>query len=358
VAIQSIAGHPEDVAAPDADELARTHGRLARWVHKTPVLPSQTLDRRTGGRVFLKCENFQRTGSFKFRGAMNALLQLTKAERSAGVVSESSGNHAQALALAGQLLGTAISVVMPRTAPAGKRLAAEEYGAQLIFSEPTTADRNAAMADLIKRHGYTLIHPCDDWRVITGQGTAALELIEEAGRLDLILCPVGGGGLLAGTVLAARALSSRTRVVGVEPEAADDACRSLKTSRIHPATEAATIADGLCSALCPKTFAVIKESVETIITVSEAEIMRALHFAWERLKIVIEPSSAVAVAPLLEGRIAVNGLRVGVILSGGNVDVAPLVHALSTPAGLGKNGWLHGTRESATRVQIAGEGTR
>jgi threonine dehydratase len=314
------------------------------------------LDRHTGDRVFLKCENFQRTGSFKFRGAMNALLQLTLTERSAGVVAQSSGNHAQALA--GQLLGVAVCVVMPRTAPAGKRLAAEEYGARLVYCEPTTTAGDGAVAEQIERHGYTLIHPYDDWRVIAGQATAALELIEEAGSLDLILCPVGGGGLLAGTALAVHAASPRTRVIGVEPDAVDDAYRSLRTNRIQPATEAATLADGLCTAICPTTFTVIATLVETIVTVSEAEILRALHFVWERLKLVIEPSSAVAVAPLLEGRAAVKGPRVGVILSGGNLDVAPLIHALSAPAGIGKNGWRHDVRDSAIRLQSTGEGSR
>jgi threonine dehydratase len=343
VAIETSLEHPECTARPSPDELARTLQRLAPWVNKTPVLTSRTLDRLAASQVFLKCENLQRAGAFKFRGAMNALLHLAAAEQAArGVVTHSSGNHAQALALAAQLLKVPACIVMPRTAPAVKRSATEGYGASIVLCEATVAARENTVADLIDRHGYTLVHPYDNWRVIAGQATAAMELIEQAGPLDMILCPVGGGGLLSGTALALRAISPQTRVIGVEPETVDDACRSLKTGIIQPPTEGPTVADGLRTALCPRTFDVIKESVEAIITVSEPSILEALHFVWERLKIVIEPSAAVAAAPLLEGKLPVGGLRIGVILSGGNLDLAPLISALDGNTQEARNGTVLG----------------
>src|SRR3954471_11273476 len=216
------------------DEIRKAAERLESWAHRTPVLTSRTLDAACGGSVFLKCENLQRVGAFKFRGAMNALLQLDATAREAGVVTHSSGNHAQALALAGQLLGIKVCVVMPRTAPAIKRAATEGYGPRVVPCEPTQAAREAAVADEIARHGLTPVHPYDDWRVIAGQGTAAWELLDQAGPLDLVACPVGGGGLLSGTALAVKGRSPSTRVVGAEPERADDARRSLETGMIQP----------------------------------------------------------------------------------------------------------------------------
>lgn len=303
--------------------------RLAPWVHRTPVATSRTLDERTGARVALKCENMQRAGAFKFRGAMNTLLQLGEADRRAGVVTHSSGNHAQALALAGRLLGIPVCVVMPRTAPPVKRAATEGYGARVVFCEPTLAAREESVAELIARHGYTLVHPFDDWCVIAGQATAALELHAEAGPFDLVLCPVGGGGLLSGTALALADLCPETQVVGAEPEAADDARRSLEAGRIVPSGDPRTIADGLRTSLSAKTFAVVRRHVRQIVTVTEVDILEAMRFVWERLKLVIEPSSAVAVAPLLTGRVDVRGKRVGVIISGGNVDLAPFFDGFS-----------------------------
>ena len=313
----------------DVEEVRRSALRLGPWVHRTPVLGSRTLDARCGGTILLKCENFQRVGAFKFRGAMNALLQLGEEDRAAGVVTHSSGNHAQALALAGQLLGIPVCVVMPRTAPAIKRAATEGYGARVVPCEPTLAARESTVAEEVARHGLTLVHPYDDWRVIAGQGTAALELLEQAGSLDVILTPVGGGGLLAGTALAVRGTSPRTRVIGVEPERADDARRSLESGSILPSNDPRTIADGLRTSLGTRPFSVIREHVESIVTATESEIVDALRFVWERFKIVIEPSSAVPVAPLLNGRLDVAGLRVGVILSGGNVDLEPFFAALA-----------------------------
>jgi threonine dehydratase len=307
--------------------------RIAPWVHRTPVLTSRAIDARCGGTVFLKCENFQKVGAFKFRGAVNALLQLDESRRRSGVVTHSSGNHAQALALAGRLLEVPVTVVMPRTAPAVKREATEGYGARVVPCEPTLADREATVAAEIDKHGLSLVHPFNDWNVIAGQGTAALELIDQAGPLDIIIAPVGGGGLLSGTALAVRGRSPETRVIGAEPARADDARRSLETGSIQPSNDPRTIADGLRTSLGPFTFAVISRHVDRIVTASEAEIVEAMRFVWERVKIVIEPSSAVAVAPLWNGPLDVNGLRVGVILSGGNVDLEPQFRAYRESVG-------------------------
>ncbi len=303
--------------------------RLAPWAHRTPVLTSRTLDARCGGSVILKCENFQRVGAFKFRGAMNAVLQLSEAEKAAGVITHSSGNHAQALALAGQLIGVPVCIVMPRTAPAVKRAATEGYGARIVTCEPTLAAREATVAALMEEHGYVLVHPFDDWRVIAGQGTAAWELLEQAGPLDMIVTPCGGGGLLAGTAIAVQGKSPSTRVLGAEPKEADDARRSLESGTIVPSGDPKTIADGLRTSLGSKGFSIIRQHVEGIVTATEAEILGAMRFVWERVKIVIEPSSAVPVAPILNGQLDVRGLRVGVILSGGNVDLEPFFQALA-----------------------------
>jgi threonine dehydratase len=260
---------------------------------------------------------------------MNALLQLSDAERAAGVVTHSSGNHAQAVALAGQLLGIPVCVVMPRTAPPVKRAATEGYGARVVPCEPTLAAREATVADEIARHGLTLIHPYDDWRVIAGQGTAAWELLEAVGPLDLILTPVGGGGLLSGTALAVQALAPATRVIGVEPAQADDARRSLELGTIQPSNDPKTIADGLRTSLGTRPFSVIRRHVASIVTATEAEILAAMRFVWERFKIVVEPSGAVPVAPVLTGTLDVRGLKTGIIVSGGNVDCEPLFQALA-----------------------------
>ncbi|AMV37205.1 pyridoxal-phosphate dependent enzyme [Planctomyces sp. SH-PL62] len=303
--------------------------RLAPWVHLTPVATSRTLDERAGASVFLKCENLQRVGAFKFRGAMNALLQLDDASKAAGVVTHSSGNHAQALALAGKLLGVPVTVVMPDTAPPIKQAATAGYGATIRLCEPTLAAREAAVADEIARKGLTLVHPFNDWNVIAGQATAAWELLDQVGPLDAVVVPVGGGGLLAGTALAVKARSPETLVIGVEPERADDARRSLASGRIEPSGDPQTIADGLRTSLGERPFAVISRQVDRIETASEAAIVDALRFLWERLKLVVEPSSAVVVAPLLERKLDLEGRRIGAVLSGGNVDLGPFFDALA-----------------------------
>lgn len=311
------------------DDVRQAAERLAPWVHKTPVLTSRTFDERAGAQVFFKCENLQRVGAFKFRGAMNALLQLSDEEKARGVVTHSSGNHAQALALAGRLLGVPVCVVMPRTAPAVKKAATEGYGAAVVPCEPTLADREAAVARQIAEHGFTLIHPFDDWRVIAGQGTAALELLDQAGPLDIVMTPCGGGGLLSGTAVAVKGRSPSTLVIGAEPARADDARRSLELGRIVPSDDPKTIADGLRTSLGPKDFAVIREKVDRIVTASEVEIIDTTRFLWERLKVLVEPSAAVPAAVLLYGHLnEARGKRVGVVLSGGNVDVSPMFEAL------------------------------
>jgi threonine dehydratase len=321
------AGAPEIPIGVEAIQQATQ--RIAPWAHRTPVLTSKALDARCGGSVYLKCENFQKVGAFKFRGALNAVLQLSDAERRAGVITHSSGNHAQALALAGKLLGVPVTVVMPRTAPAVKRAATEGYGARIVLCEPTLASREATVAAEIERQGYSLVHPFNDWNVIVGQGTAAWELLDQAGPLDLVLCPVGGGGLVSGTALAVKGRSPRTEVIGAEPASADDARRSIETGSIQPSNDPKTVADGLRTALGPRTFLVISRCVDRIVTATEAEILDAMRFVWERLKIVIEPSSAVPVATLWNGTVDLRGQRAGVILTGGNVDLEPLFQALA-----------------------------
>jgi threonine dehydratase len=303
--------------------------RIAPYAHRTPVMTSNTLDTRCGGTVSLKCENFQKVGAFKFRGAVNAVLQLDDDARRAGVITHSSGNHAQALALAGKLLGVPVTVVMPRTAPAVKRAATEGYGARVVPCEPTLASRESTVAAEIARHGFSLVHPFNDWNVIAGQGTAALELLDQAGPLDMVICPVGGGGLLSGTALAVKGHDGTIKVIGAEPANADDARQSLEAGSIQPSHDPQTVADGLRTALGPRTFAVISRLVDRIVTATEAEILEATRFVWERMKIIIEPSSAVPVAALWNGQLDVRGQRVGVIVSGGNVDVEPLFQSLA-----------------------------
>jgi threo-3-hydroxy-L-aspartate ammonia-lyase len=313
----------------DVEQAAK---RIAPWVHETPVLTSKALNERCGGTIFLKCENYQKVGAFKFRGAMNALLQLPDEQKRAGVVTHSSGNHAQAAALAGRLLDVPVTVVMPRTAPAVKRAATEGYGARVVSCEPTFAAREATVAREIEQHGLTMVHPFNDWNVIAGQGTATWELLDDSSPLDLVLCPVGGGGLLAGTALAVDGQPRRPGVIGVEPASADDARRSLESGSIHQlSSDPKTIADGLrTTSIGDRTFAVISRKVDQIVTVAEGEIIDAMRFVWERIKIVVEPSAAVPVAALLFGKLDVRGRRVGVIVSGGNVDLDPFFRTLSS----------------------------
>ena len=295
--------------------------RLAGIANRTPVLTSRTLNQLTGSELFLKCENFQRVGAFKFRGAYNAISQLIAAEKAAGVITHSSGNHAQGVALAAQLLGVKAVIVMPENAPPVKRAATLGYGAEVVGCE--AIDREKVTADLIEKHGYTLIHSYDNPHIIAGQGTAALELFEEVGQLDALFAPVGGGGLISGTALAAALKSPNCRVIGVEPETAADANRSWREGKVHTLdTVPDTIADGLrVRYVGEQNLAVMQRYVHDMVTVSEDDILETLAFIWSRLKIVVEPSSAVALAPLFTGQYPLAGQRVGVVLSGGNVNV-------------------------------------
>jgi threo-3-hydroxy-L-aspartate ammonia-lyase len=302
--------------------------RIAPYAEITPVLTSRSLDQASGALVFLKCENFQKVGAFKFRGAMNAVLSLDESQKSRGVITHSSGNHGQALARAGQLLGLPVCVVMPNTAPAVKRRATEDFGAKVVLCEPTLAAREGTVKSLMDQSGYELVHPFNDWRVIAGQGTAVLELMEQAGPLDAVITPVGGGGLISGTAIAVKSLYPQTLVIGAEPALADDAMRSLFSGRIESSGDPKTMADGLRTSLGEKNFEVILKYVDQIVTATEVEMLAAMRFVWERFKIIIEPSCAVPVAPLLHRNIDLTGKRVGVIITGGNVDLDPIFDAL------------------------------
>lgn len=309
---------------PDLPAIQEAARRIAPHAHRTPVLTCSALDGMTGARLFFKCENFQKVGAFKFRGACNTVLSLGEEEARRGVATHSSGNHAAALSLAARLRGIPAHIVMPSSAPKIKRAAVRGYGGSITPCEPTLAAREATAEKVLRETGATFVHPYNDHRIIAGQGTAALELLEDEPDLDLILAPVGGGGLLSGTLLAAAGLSPRTRVVAAEPEGADDAFRSLKEGRIIPSVNPRTIADGLLTSLGDLTFPIIREHVEAIVTVGDDDIIHAMRQVWERMKIVIEPSSAVPVAALFAGKVRAEGLRVGVILSGGNVQLEAL----------------------------------
>lgn len=298
--------------------------RIQGIANHTPVMTSRTLNQLTGREIYLKCENFQRVGAFKFRGAYHAVSQLSAAQKAAGVVTHSSGNHAQGLALAAQLLGVQATIVMPEDAPAIKKAATASYGAHIVTCP--AFDRDKVCAELSATHGYTLIHPFDNWDIIAGQGTAALELFVEAGDLDLLFVPVGGGGLISGCALAAAQQGAGCRVVGVEPAAGDDAGRSWREKRITTLDAVPnTIADGLRTrAIGERNLAVMTQYVHDMTAVNDTAILETLKFLWQRLKLVVEPSAAVALAPLFTGRYTAPGQRVGVILSGGNADVAAL----------------------------------
>jgi threonine dehydratase len=307
---------------PDIDEIRAAHARISPVVRRTPVLAARSLDALLGARLFFKCENFQATGSFKARGAANAVLGLDAGAMPRAVVTHSSGNHAAALAWAARLRGLEAHVVMPETASAPKVAAARAYGALIHFCAPTLAARDAMAAELVARTGGAFVPPFDSRAVIAGQGTVAIELIEDAGEdLAAITCPVGGGGLLAGSAIAARALVPGMTIVAAEPEAADDAARGFATGRLQPQVlPVTTIADGLATAMCARTFSVMRDRVDAVVTVSEAAIIEAMRLVWSRMKVLIEPSCAVPVAALLENRWHPDG-PVGVILTGGNVDL-------------------------------------
>jgi threonine dehydratase len=294
--------------------------RLQGAAHVTPVMTSQTLNKLVGAEVFLKCENFQRMGAFKFRGAFNAMSQLTDEEKRRGVITHSSGNHAQAVALVGRLLGIRTTVVMPDDAPAVKRTATEQYGATVIGYDTAETTREKISLDLVQEKGFTLVPPFDHINVVAGQGTAALELLEETQGLGLLLVPCGGGGLLSGSAIAARGINPVCRTVGIEPELADDATRSFRTGKLHTVENPPTIADGTRTASLGRiTFPLVREFVADMQTVSESAIIEAVRFLFYRMKLVVEPSGALGVAALLSGVVKPQE-RTGVILSGGNID--------------------------------------
>jgi threonine dehydratase len=311
-------------ATPDLETIRAAHARIRPHIHRTPVMTSRSLDEIAGARLFFKCENLQRTGSFKIRGATNAVFSLTDQEASRGVVTHSSGNHAAALASAAKSRGISAWIVMPKNAPKVKAAAVEAYGGKITYCEPTIESRESTAAEIQARTGAILVHPFDDDRIIAGQGTAALELLEEVPNLDFIIAPVSGGGLLSGTAIAARGVQPQIKVIGAEPANADDAHRSIHSGALAPAAKATTIADGLRATLAPRTFAILREQVSDVALVSESEIVSAMRLLWERLKLVVEPSGAVSAGIALHKKFDAKGARVGIILSGGNVDLSTL----------------------------------
>src|SRR5437588_658483 len=320
---------------PSWEAILAAHARIAPRIHRTPVLRSTSLNAMTGAQLFFKCENLQKTGSFKIRGASNAILSLTEQEAAQGIVTQSSGNHGAAVACAAAWRRVPAWVVMPKNAPAVKAKIIEGYGGKIVFCEPTVTARKATCVRIQAETGAHLVHPYDDDRVIAGQATAAKELLEEEGDFDAVFAPVSGGGLLSGTCLGAKGIRTDVRVFGCEPGRADDAYRSLTSGTLQSLESSDTIADGLRASLAPRTFEILRRHVERILLVSEEEIISAARLVWERMKIIIEPSSAVAIAPLLKpGGVASLNLpkradggapKLGVIFSGGNVDLSSLL---------------------------------
>lgn len=309
---------------PSFDDVLAAHERIRPHVHRTPVLTSSHLDGLAGARLFLKCENLQKTGAFKARGACNAVFGLTDDQAARGVLTHSSGNHGQALAYAAAKRGIPATIVMPETSARPKFDAVRGYGGHVVTCPPGTKAREDAVAAELERTGAEIVHPYADARVIAGQGTCARELIEEAGPLDAIVAPVGGGGLISGTCIATRAMAPRAKVFAAEPEKADDAFRSKQAGHLVEDDAPQTIADGLRASLKPITFHYVQNEVEDVLTVSEAEIVAAMRLVWERMKIVVEPSSAVAIAAVLKNAHRFAGQTVGIIVTGGNVDLDKL----------------------------------
>ena len=309
------------------DEIEAAYHRIKHVINKTPVLTSRTLNKELEMEIFFKCENFQRVGAFKCRGAMNALSQLTVEEQKRGVITHSSGNHAQAVALASREFSINATIVMPQNAPGVKKSATQGYGAKIVECGNDPLDRREKVTDLIQKHNFTLLHPYNDYRIIYGAGTAGYELIQEVGDLNLVVTPVGGGGLLSGTSIAVKGVNRDTLVIGVEPLNADDAYRSFQDgTKIFPSINPNTIADGLRTSLGDITFKVIKQNVDAIVTVTEESIIEAMRFLWERMKIIVEPSGAVPLAGLFRLNESsqdwnLKRKRVGVVLSGGNIDL-------------------------------------
>ena len=316
---------------PTFDDVRRAAERIRPLVHRTPVLTCESLDRLAGCRLFFKAENLQKVGAFKFRGACNAVFSLEDEQAARGVATHSSGNHAAALALAAARRGIAARIVMPENAPAVKKAAVEGYGAEITFCRPTLQAREQGLEQLVAETGAVFIHPYNDPRVIAGQGTAVLELLEEVPDLEIVIAPVGGGGLMSGTALSTAAVDPAIRIIGSEPAGADDAFRSLEAGRLIPSENPRTVADGLLTSLGSLTFEILSNHLERIVTVSEQAIIEAMRLVWERMKTVIEPSAAVPLAAVLEGSWNQRGRRIGLILSGGNANLDGLPWAADPP---------------------------
>ncbi len=309
---------------PSFTDVQKAHTIVRKYAIHTPVFTSSSINKIVGGSLFFKCENLQKVGAFKFRGACNAVFSLTSEEAQKGVATHSSGNHAAALALAAKMRGIEAQIVMPRNSPEIKKKAVAGYGAQITFCEPTLQARESTLAQIVDETGATEIHPYNNFNVIAGQGTAAKELIEDAGQFDIIMTPVGGGGLLSGTALSVKYLSPKCLVIAAEPAGADDAFRSFQAKKIIPSINPKTIADGLLTSLGQRNFEIIMRNVDDIVTVSEEKIVEAMRLIWERMKIIIEPSSAVPLAAILQNKVDIRDKKVGIILSGGNLDLGNL----------------------------------
>ena len=313
---------PEKI--PALEDIRAAHERIRKYVHRTPVFTSTAINRITGADLYFKCENFQKVGAFKFRGATHAVMRLMEEEAARGVATHSSGNHAAALALAASLRGIPAYIVMPENSPVIKKKAVAGYGANITFCEPTLQARESTLEEVVAVTGARFIHPYNNFEVVCGQGTAALEFLEQVPELQIMMPPVGGGGLLSGTSVAARGLKPEIRIYGAEPAGADDARRSLQKGEIVPSVSPRTMADGLLTSLGPLTFAVIRKKVDDILTCSEDSIVAAMRLIWERMKIVAEPSAAVPLAVVLDHPEVFRNRKVGLIVSGGNVDLARL----------------------------------
>ena len=309
---------------PDIDNIKQAYKRIDGVVHKTPVLSSRSINEISGARIFFKCENFQKAGAFKFRGATNAILQLSNDEKGRGVATHSSGNHAGALALSAQMNGIKAYIVMPDNSPNVKKKAVAGYGAEIFYCQPTLQAREAELEKVIDKTGATFIHPYNNFNVICGQGTTALEMLSQIPVPDVVMSPVGGGGLLSGTSIATKGIAPKTKVFAAEPLGANDAYRSFKSKTFVPSVNPKTIADGLLTSLGDLTFPIIMKNVDDIFTANEEEIIYAMRLIWERMKIIVEPSSAVPLAVVLKNPKVFKNKSIGIIISGGNVDFESL----------------------------------
>ena len=314
----------EIIKVPGKQDIITASVKIKNYIHRTPVLSSSLINDRIGCNLHFKCENFQKVGAFKSRGAINTVLSLSKVQLAKGVCTHSSGNHAQALARAAKLLNIKAYIVMPKNAPNVKIAAVKQYDGEITFCEPTLEARESTLKKIILKTAATEVHPYNDYRIICGQATAALELIEDIPDLNKIIAPVGGGGLLSGTALSTKYFSPKTKVIAAEPEMANDAFRSYYEGKFIPSDNPQTIADGLLTSLGILTYPIILKHVDQIITASEESIIEAMQLIWERMKIIIEPSSAVPLAAILENKIDVKNQNIGIIISGGNVDLTKL----------------------------------